>query len=110
VCGWSSLLPFILKAGKALSSREAEITTKIQLTVCGWSSLLPFILKAGKALSSREAEMRVQFKDALGDIFICTLLACRPRWSWPLHRRGRTPAAAAGEGDGGGGAPYRWDL
>jgi hypothetical protein len=68
-----------------------------------------FLLKAGKSLSSRKAEMRVQFKDAPGEIFICTLLACRPRWSRPLHRRGRTPAAA-GEGDGGGGAPYGWDL
>ncbi|GJM85450.1 hypothetical protein PR202_ga01898 [Eleusine coracana subsp. coracana] len=32
---------------------------------------VPFILKAGKALSSRKAEIRVQFKDAPGDIFRC---------------------------------------
>jgi hypothetical protein len=78
---------------------HVSFTTKIQLTVCGRSSLLPFILKAGKALSSRKAEMCVQFKDALGDIFICTLHACRPRWSRPLHRRGWTPAAAGDDED-----------
>jgi glucose-6-phosphate 1-dehydrogenase len=33
---------------------------------------VPFILKAGKALNSRKAEIRVQFKDAPGDIFRCT--------------------------------------
>jgi glucose-6-phosphate 1-dehydrogenase len=32
---------------------------------------VPFILKAGKALNSRKAEIRVQFKDAPGDIFRC---------------------------------------
>ncbi|CAL4968409.1 unnamed protein product [Urochloa decumbens] len=32
---------------------------------------VPFILKAGKALNSRKAEIRVQFKDAPGDIFKC---------------------------------------
>uniref|UniRef100_A0ACD5YMT5 Uncharacterized protein n=1 Tax=Avena sativa TaxID=4498 RepID=A0ACD5YMT5_AVESA len=32
---------------------------------------VPFILKAGKALGSRKAEIRVQFKDAPGDIFRC---------------------------------------
>ncbi|XP_024357851.1 glucose-6-phosphate 1-dehydrogenase 6, cytoplasmic isoform X2 [Physcomitrium patens] len=32
---------------------------------------VPFILKAGKALDSRKAEIRVQFKDAPGDIFKC---------------------------------------
>uniref|UniRef100_A0A0D9YUJ3 Glucose-6-phosphate 1-dehydrogenase n=1 Tax=Oryza glumipatula TaxID=40148 RepID=A0A0D9YUJ3_9ORYZ len=30
---------------------------------------VPFILKAGKALNNRKAEIRVQFKDAPGDIF-----------------------------------------
>ncbi|XP_052145673.1 glucose-6-phosphate 1-dehydrogenase, cytoplasmic isoform-like [Oryza glaberrima] len=32
---------------------------------------VPFILKAGKALNNRKAEIRVQFKDAPGDIFKC---------------------------------------
>ncbi|KAG0623847.1 hypothetical protein M758_3G206500 [Ceratodon purpureus] len=32
---------------------------------------VPFIIKAGKALDSRKAEVRVQFKDAPGDIFKC---------------------------------------
>jgi glucose-6-phosphate 1-dehydrogenase len=32
---------------------------------------VPFIMKAGKALDSRKAEIRVQFKDAPGDIFKC---------------------------------------
>ncbi|XP_044413055.1 glucose-6-phosphate 1-dehydrogenase, cytoplasmic isoform [Triticum aestivum] len=32
---------------------------------------VPFVLKAGKALSSKKAEIRVQFKDAPGDIFRC---------------------------------------
>ncbi|KAL6634686.1 hypothetical protein ACP70R_027357 [Stipagrostis hirtigluma subsp. patula] len=32
---------------------------------------VPFILKAGKALGTRKAEIRVQFKDAPGDIFRC---------------------------------------
>ncbi|KQK00202.1 glucose-6-phosphate 1-dehydrogenase, cytoplasmic isoform [Brachypodium distachyon] len=32
---------------------------------------VPFILKAGKALNSKKAEIRVQFKDAPGDIFRC---------------------------------------
>jgi glucose-6-phosphate 1-dehydrogenase len=32
---------------------------------------VPFIIKAGKALESRKAEVRVQFKDAPGDIFKC---------------------------------------
>jgi uncharacterized membrane protein len=30
-------------------------------------------MKAGKALDSRKAEIRVQFRDAPGDIFKCTL-------------------------------------
>lgn len=30
-------------------------------------------MKAGKALDARKAEIRVQFKDAPGDIFKCTL-------------------------------------
>lgn len=41
---------------------------------------VPFIMKAGKALDSRKAEIRVQFKDAPGDIFKCKsfylLLSC----------------------------------
>ena len=37
---------------------------------------VPFILKAGKALNSRKAEIRVQFKDAPGDIFRCTYPMC----------------------------------
>ncbi|KAJ7545096.1 hypothetical protein O6H91_09G107200 [Diphasiastrum complanatum] len=32
---------------------------------------VPFILRAGKALDSRKAEIRVQFRDAPGDIFKC---------------------------------------
>jgi glucose-6-phosphate 1-dehydrogenase len=32
---------------------------------------VPFIMKAGKALDARKAEIRVQFKDAPGDIFKC---------------------------------------
>ena len=34
---------------------------------------VPFIMKAGKALDARKAEIRVQFKDAPGDIFKCKL-------------------------------------
>lgn len=34
---------------------------------------VPFIMKAGKALDSRKAEICVQFQDAPGDIFKCTL-------------------------------------
>ena len=35
---------------------------------------VPFIMRAGKALDSRKAEVRVQFKDAPGDIFKCMFL------------------------------------
>lgn len=45
-----------------------------------YSAGVPFIIRAGKALESRKAEVRVQFKDAPGDIFKCksfTLLQCR---------------------------------
>ena len=39
--------------------------------MCIRSPGVPFIIKAGKALDSRKAEIRVQFKDAPGDIFKC---------------------------------------